>query len=38
MLILGPNSPFDISHDGRYLVITDGTTLASEVWLLEPNR
>jgi len=28
----------DISPDGRYLVMTDGTTLASEVWLLEPNR
>lgn len=36
--VVGPNSPFDISADGRYLVITDGTTLASEVWLLEPNR
>ena len=36
--VVGPNAPFDISRDARYLVITDGTTLASEVWLLEPNR
>jgi Tol biopolymer transport system component len=36
--VVGPNAPFDISRDGRHLVITDGTTLASEVWLLEPNR
>ncbi|OFV82620.1 MAG: hypothetical protein A2Y78_07120 [Acidobacteria bacterium RBG_13_68_16] len=36
--VVGPGSPFDISPDGRYLVMTDGTTLASEVWLLEPNR
>jgi hypothetical protein len=36
--VVGPNSPFDISQDGRYLVITDATTLASEVWLLEPRR
>ena len=36
--VVGPGSPFDISPDGRYLVITDGTTLASEAWLLEPNR
>jgi hypothetical protein len=35
---VGPNSPFDISQDGRHLVITDSTTLASEVWLLEPRR
>jgi hypothetical protein len=27
--IVGPNAPFDISHDARYLAITDGTTLAS---------
>ncbi len=33
--VVGPNSPFDVSRDGRYLVITDGTILASEVWLLE---
>jgi len=36
--VVGPNSPFDISQDGRHLVITDSTTLASEVWLLEPRR
>jgi len=36
--VVGPGSPFDISPDGRYLVITEATTLASEVWLLEPNR
>ena len=36
--VVGQNSPFDISRDGRYLAITDGTTLASEVWLLEPSR
>ena len=36
--VVGPGSPFDISPDGRYLVITDATTLASEAWLLELNR
>ena len=35
---MGPNAPFDISRDARHLVITDATTLASEVWLLEPRR
>jgi flagellar basal body rod protein FlgF len=38
LAVVGPNAPFDISHDARYLVTTDGTILASEVWLLEPNR
>lgn len=30
------NTPFDISKDGRRLVITDGEVLSSAIWLLEP--
>jgi Tol biopolymer transport system component len=36
--VTAPNAPFDISRDGRSIVIGDSVVLASEIWLLEPTR
>ncbi len=37
--VVGRNSPFDVSRDGRSLAITDSETSAGRIWLLEsPER
>jgi hypothetical protein len=31
----GTNFPFDVSRDGRHLVVTNSQHLSDEIWLLE---
>ena len=34
----GDNEPFDVSHNGALLAISNSVDLTSEIWLLQPQR
>jgi hypothetical protein len=36
--LLGTNHPFDVTRDGRTIVVSNGVHVSDEIWLLEPKR